>query len=144
MTYFLIDTNVLSELRRPRPSESVISFMKMQPLDTLWACDISFAEIRFGAELRPDSVGRVIILDWLDNIIRPLFEGRCLQVDEECWLRWKLLELEGRKERYTFPQPDLVIAAVALRHKLTVATRDTAPFEKAGAAVFNPWISAAP
>jgi toxin FitB len=51
------------------------------------------------------------------------------------------MEQSGRKRRYTFPQPDLVIAALAEEHDLTVLTRDTLPFQEAQVAFLNPWLS---
>ncbi len=53
--------------------------------------------------------------------------------------KWRLLVEEGRKARHTYSQPDLIIAATALVHGLTVVTRDVGDFERAGVAVVNPW-----
>ncbi len=59
-------------------------------------------------------------------------------------LRWRLLVEDGRRIRHTFSQPDLIIAATALHHGLTVVTRDTSDFERAGARVLNPWLGPLP
>jgi predicted nucleic acid-binding protein len=68
-----------------------------------------------------------------------MFENRILQVTEEIMLRWRLLVEEGRKTGHTFSQPDLIIAATAIEHDLTVVTRDRSDYDKAGAVVINPW-----
>jgi predicted nucleic acid-binding protein len=136
---WLLDTNVLSELRRPRPNAKVIAFVASQPLDRLYVSVVTFAEIRFGIELVPDPARRGELQDWLTLKVRPLFTQRTLPVSEDVMLKWRLLVEEGRKTRYTFSQPDLIIAATALLHGLTVVTRDTGDFEKARTPVVNPW-----
>jgi predicted nucleic acid-binding protein len=136
---WLLDTNVLSELRRPRPNQKVVEFVASKPLDLLYVSVISFAEIRFGIELVSDPMRRAELHDWLTLKVRPLFAQRTLPVSEDVMLKWQLLVEEGRKARYTFSQPDLIIAATSLLHDLTVVTRDTRDFEKANAAVINPW-----
>ncbi|RNJ50607.1 type II toxin-antitoxin system VapC family toxin [Methylocystis hirsuta] len=139
MSGWLLDTNVLSELRRPRPNAKVIAFVASQPLDRLYVSVVTFAEIRFGIELVTDPARRGELQDWLTLKVRPLFTQRTLPVSEDVMLKWRLLVEEGRKTRYTFSQPDLIIAATALLHGLTVVTRDTGDFEKARTPVINPW-----
>jgi toxin FitB len=136
---WLIDTNVLSELRRARPEAGVVEFIAAQRLDALFVSVVTFAEIRFGIERTTDVTRRTDLNDWLASILRPMFAQRTLPVSEDVMLRWRLLVEVGRKARHTYSQPDLIIAATALHYGLTVATRDTREFEKAGAAVFNPW-----
>ena len=77
--------------------------------------------------------------DWLDNDLRPRFENRVLEINEDIMLTWKLLAHEGQKARHTFAQPDLLIAATALHHGLTIVSRDTSEFLRANVPVFNPW-----
>ncbi|MDP3552522.1 type II toxin-antitoxin system VapC family toxin [Methylocystis sp.] len=139
MSGWLLDTNVLSELRRPKPNAKVVAFVAAQPLDRLYVSVVTFAEIRFGIELIADPSRRAELHDWLTLKVRPLFTQRTLPVSEDVMLKWRLLVEEGRKTRYTFSQPDLIIAATALLHGLTVVTRDTGDFEKARAPVINPW-----
>ncbi|MGZ9410585.1 MAG: PIN domain-containing protein [Methylocystis sp.] len=139
MSGWLLDTNVLSELRRPKPNAKVVAFVAAQPLDRLYVSVVTFAEIRFGIELIADPSRRAELHDWLTLKVRPLFTQRTLPVSEDVMLKWRLLVEEGRKTRYTFSQPDLIIAATALLHGLTVVTRDTGDFEKARAPVISPW-----
>lgn len=139
MTEWLLDTNILSELRRAKPERKVVRFVAAQPLEALFVSSVSFAEIRFGIELAPDPAQRADLNDWLDHRIRPLFEGRVLAVSEDVMFKWRLLVEEGRKAGHTFSQPDLIIAATALHHGLTVVTRDAADYRRARASVFNPW-----
>lgn len=139
MTGWLLDTNVLSELRRPRPESRVVSFIESKPLELLFVSTVTFAEIRFGIECVPDAARRAELNDWLAHKVRPMFEQRALAVSEDVMFKWRLLVAEGRKAGHTFSQPDLIIAATALHHGLTVVSRDTADFKKARVPVLNPW-----
>ncbi len=139
MTGWLLDTNVLSELRRARPEPRVVAFVAEKPLDRLYVSAVTLAEIRFGIECASDLARRAELNDWLTHKMRPMFEQRVLQVTEDVMFKWRLLVEEGRKARHTYSQPDLIIAATALQHGLTVVTRDAAEFERARVPVFNPW-----
>jgi predicted nucleic acid-binding protein len=138
---WLADTNILSELRRRKPEPRVTAFVSYLPLDQIFVSTVTLAEIRFGIELVSDPARRAELNDWLALKVRPMFEGRVLQVTEEIMLKWRLLVEEGRKTGHTFSQPDLLIAATAIHHGLTVITRDRSEYDKAGAAVVNPWES---
>lgn len=139
MTGWLLDTNILSELRRPRPNADVVAFVSAKPLELLFVSVVTFAEIRFGIENVADPSRRAELSDWLTHKLRPLFDQRTLPISEDVMLTWRLLVAEGRKTGHTYSQPDLIIAATALRHGLTVVTRDTADFEKARVPIINPW-----
>lgn len=139
MTNWLLDTNILSELRRLRPEAKVVAFVSAQPLESIFVSVVTFAEIRFGIERVADASRRADLNDWLDQTLRPMFAQRILPVSEDVMLKWRLLVEAGRKARHTYSQPDLIIAATALQHGLTVVTRDASEFERAGVAVFNPW-----
>lgn len=139
MTGWLLDTNILSELRRPRPEPKVLAFIAAQPLDLLFVSTVTFAEIRFGIELVDDPVRRAELIDWLTRKVRPMFEQRALPITEDIMLKWRLLVEEGRKTGHTFSQPDLIIAATALYHGLTVVSRDTSEYRRARADVRDPW-----
>lgn len=141
MTGWLLDTNVLSELRRPKPELKVVRFVADQPLELLHISVVTLAEIRFGIEVLPDVNRRSELNDWLSHKVRPMFEQRVLPVSEDVMLKWRLLVEEGRKGGHTFSQPDLIIAATAQHYGLTVASRDTDHYEKARVTVFNPWLN---
>jgi predicted nucleic acid-binding protein len=139
VTRWLLDTNILSELRRPRPEPKVLAFISGQPLDLLFVSAVTFAEVRFGIELAPDASRRAELNSWLAHKLRPMFDQRVLPVSEDIMFTWRLLVEDGRKVGHTFSQPDLIIAATALHHGLTLVSRDTGDFEKARVAVLNPW-----
>ena len=139
MRGWLLDTNVISELRKPKPNANVTSFVANQPGETLYLSDVTFAEIRFGIEQLDDASRRADLNLWLDRTMRPLFEGRTLSIGEDVILRWKMLHVAGQKRGHTFSQPDLFIAAIAVVEDLVVASRDTSEFVAAGVPVFDPW-----
>ncbi|MEH2610861.1 type II toxin-antitoxin system VapC family toxin [Bradyrhizobium sp. AZCC 1693] len=140
MTNWLLDTNVLSELRRRRPERRVLAFIAAQPLENLYVSIVTFAEIRFGIESVADAGRRAELSDWLAHKVRPLFEQRVLAISEDVMFKWRLLVEHGRKARHTFSQPDLIIAATALDHGLTVVSRDVSDYRKARVPVLNPWL----
>jgi toxin FitB len=139
VTGWLLDTHILSELRRPKPEPRVVAFVSAQPLDLLYVSSVTLAEIRFGIELLPDAGRRTELNDWLTHKVRPMFEHRVLAITEDIMLKWRLLVEQGRKAGHTFSQPDLIIAATAQHHGLVVVSRDTAEYEKARVDVLNPW-----
>jgi predicted nucleic acid-binding protein len=140
VTGWLLDTNILSELRRKKPEPKVIDFIAAQPLESLHISSVTLAEIRFGIELLADAGRRSELNTWLTHKVRPMFEQRVLQVTEDVMFKWRLLVVEeGRKVGHTFSQPDLIIAATAHHHGLTVVSRDTEQFLRAGCSIVNPW-----
>lgn len=141
---WLLDTNILSELRRPKPDAKVLAFIETLPLDEIYVSVVTLAELRFGIEIAADTARRADLNAWLANIIRPMFDQRVLPITEEIMLKWRILVEEGRKTGHTFSQPDLIIAATAAHHGMTVVTRDHSQFDKAHVPVINPWRSPHP
>ena len=139
MTLWLLDTNVLSELRRPRPEQRVVAFIASQPLEALYVSIVTFAELRFGIERLPAGPQRADLTDWLNQRVRPMFTGRVHPINEDVTVRWRILVNEGRRNGYTFSQPDLLIAASALVSGLTLVTRNTTDFAAARVPILNPW-----
>jgi len=139
LTGWLLDTNILSELRRPKPHRKVLDFIAGLPLEQLFVSAVTLAEIRFGIELVADAGRRVELSDWLALNLRPMFDQRVLPVSEDVMFKWLLLVDEGRKARHTFSQPDLIIAATALHHGLTLVTRNVADYTKARVPIVNPF-----
>ena len=116
-----------------------MAFVAGCPLDQLYVSAVTLAEIRFGIELVGEPSRRADLNSWLTNNVRPMFGERVLQITEDIMLKWRLLVEEGRKTGHTFSQPDLIIAATAIHHGLTLVTRDRSDYDKAGVPVLNPW-----
>jgi toxin FitB len=113
---WLLDTNILSEIRRPKPESKVLSFIAACPLDELYISTVTLAELRFGIERMDASERRDELNRWLTHTVRPMFNQRVLPVTEDILFRWRVLMEEGRKAGHTYSQPDLIIAATALHH----------------------------
>ena len=139
MKGWLLDTNVVSELRKSSCDPWVQTWSEGQPASSLYLSTVTLAEIRYGIERHSDDTFRATLAAWLDGSLRPWFAGRILEVDEDVILDWRRLIARGRERGVAFSQPDLFIAAIARLHDLTVVTRNVADFERAGVRVLNPW-----
>ena len=139
MNAWLLDTNVVSELRRPRPDRKVLEWMRAAGSANLFLSSIVFAEIRFGIEIQPDPEARSRLASWLDTIIRPMFEGRVVTVTEDALLEWRVMGDMLAQRRRTVPEPDFLLSALARHYRLNIATRDIKHIKVTGIPVFNPW-----
>jgi len=137
---WLLDTNILSEIRKPKPEPKVLAFIAECPLEQLYVSAVTLAELRFGIEMLAQGTSRRDELNQsLSRTIRPMFDQRVFSITEDILFRWRVLMEQGRKAGHTYSQPDLIIAATALHYGFTVVTRDQDDFSKAGATVLNPW-----
>jgi len=136
---WLLDTNVVSELRKPRPDLRVRGFVAAQPAHLLFLSTITLAEVRYGIERLADAARRRDIALWLERTLRPLFAGRTAEVSEDVVLRWRQMLEAGRRRGHTSGQPDLFVAAIAALEALVVVSRDTHEFVAAGVPVLDPW-----
>ncbi len=139
MKGWLLDTNIVSELRKPNCHPAVKQWSDSQPPQSFYLSTVTLAEIRFGIERVNDINFRQELTQWLDTTLRPWFSDRILAVDEDTILLWRQMVEQGRKQGYTYSQPDLFIAAIAALHDLCVVTRNVVDFQKSGIAVFNPF-----
>jgi len=134
MTY-LVDANVLSEPTKPAPTQSVVEWLRLNEREI--AVDpIVLGEVRFGVLLLPKGKRRTRLEQWFDAGIQRI---HCLPWEAETGLRWAALLANLRTSGKAMPIKDSMIAATALVHGLTVATRNSADFKKAGVSVVNPF-----
>ena len=137
---FLLDTNVVSELMKRRPSRLVAEWVEATPEDLLHLSVITIGEIRKGIELLDDDQPkRAALQSWLDGDVRVRFGDRLLTFDGAVAERWGHLEARAKKQRITLSTIDALLAATALHHGLTFVTRNTADIRPTGVPVFNPW-----
>ena len=134
---FLLDTNVLSEMRRRgRMHAKVAAWAKGVPASDLFLSAITILEIESGTLLlmRRDAASGGVLRAWIDNKVLPAFDGRILPVDTTVAQRCARLHVPD-----TRPERDALIAATALVHRLQVVTRNVADFAPMGVKPLNPW-----
>jgi predicted nucleic acid-binding protein len=134
---FLVDTNVISELRRrERAHPSVKTWFQAHPVEDLFLSVISLMELENGILRLPsnDRQHRQQLRSWLDGQIRPQFAERMLPIDEAVALKCATFNLSERTSL-----ADFLIAATALVHDLIVVTRNVRHFEPTGVRIFDPW-----
>ena len=139
---YILDTNVISELRKARKRhQNVRKWAERLPSASLYISVISLLELEMGILLidrrdkdRRDKEQGAILRAWMDRHVLPTFSGRILAIDTAVAQRCATLHVSNpRSDR------DALIAATALVHGLTVATRNVADFERTGVGVLNPW-----
>jgi len=135
----LLDTNVMSEPLRQVPEPRVIEWIDAQAMETLFLSAITVAELRAGVALLPAGKRRAGLEESLEKRVLPLFAGRVLSFDLPCTHAYAALMTKARNAGLAVATADGYIAAIALANGFAVATRDTRPFEAAGAAIINPW-----
>jgi predicted nucleic acid-binding protein len=136
---FLLDTNIISELVKPKPEANVTEWVENTDESLLYLSVLTLGEIRRGIAALPQSRRRATLEAWLDKDLRARFEGRILVIDQEVADRWGLLTGAARNSGIVLPVIDGLLAATALEHNLTLVTRDTGQIPSMGVAVFNPW-----
>ncbi|CAG4886018.1 Toxin FitB [Paraburkholderia gardini] len=134
---FLLDTNVVSELRVPKRADiNVLAWASSQPVAAQFLSAITVLELELGVLRmeRKDAVQGAALRTWLDGQVLPQFAGRVLAFDQSVAMRCAKLHVpDPRAER------DAVIAATALVHGMTVVTRNTDDFILTGVPLLNPW-----
>ena len=135
MSGYLIDTNIISELRRPKRSIHVVNWFGSVEVETLYLSVLTLGELRRGVELLRlrDKKAASALDRWLAGV-RSEFADRILAVDDAVSEQWGRLSI-GQP----LPSIDGLLAATALVHQLTVVTRNTADFERSGVACLNPF-----
>lgn len=136
----LLDTNVVSEPLRPAPDTRVAEWIDAQSIETLFLSAITVAELRAGVALLPTGKRRAGLQESLEARVLPLFAGRVLPFDLGCTQAYAALMAKARASGFRIASADGYIAAIAAANGLAVATRDTGPFDAAGATVINPWL----
>lgn len=133
---YLIDTNVLSELKRKTPDAGVVNWFSQRPPSTLYLSVLTLGEIRKGIEGIADETRRQKLIDWLETDLPNFFTGRILAVDVSVADRWGRIVAAARRP---LPAVDSLLAATAAEHDLVLVTRNVKDFAGLSVQVFNPW-----
>ena len=134
---YLLDTNVISELRKAGKADPrVVAWAKIVSPASLYLSAISILELELGVLLmeRRDPMQGTILRSWIDDHVLPAFTGRILAIDTAVAKCCAALHVPNpRSDR------DALIAASALTHRMTVVTRNIADFQETGVPLINPW-----
>lgn len=138
----LLDTNVLSELMRPKPAFVVLDWFAQQEGVEFYTSSITQAELLLGVALLPGGKRRDAVAEAVEQMFEQDFVGRCLPFDDLAAHEYAALVAVRHKCGLPISTEDAQIAAIALRHELPLATRNTKDFRKiSGLVLLDPWLS---
>ena len=133
---YLIDTNVISELRRREPEPRVVEWFEQRPAAQLYLSVLTLGEIRRGVDRLAEGERQQALRTWLEQELPAFFSGRLLPIDEAIAQRWgHLMAQMGRP----LPAIDSLLAATAMEHNLVLVTRNLKDVADLPVALANPW-----
>jgi predicted nucleic acid-binding protein len=136
---WLLDTNVLSETVRERPNQIVTQWLDEQPRAMMAISLVTVAELQHGVLLSEDAKRQREFSTWIDGQVLPSFSDRILPITLDITVHWLALLRALMARRQTRAPADLLLAATAHVHALTLVTRNTRHFALTGITVYNPW-----
>lgn len=139
MKRFLLDTNVISEPMRPRPSAAVLRWFETRDPADLFLSVVTLGELVAGIRRLASSARRRALEQWLEEVVVAQFQGRILAFDIEAAWQWGVLVAQAATLGRPRPAIDLQIAAIAAHHDLVLVSRNAADFAGLGLEVLNPW-----
>lgn len=139
MSGFLLDTNVISELVKPRPETRVVSWIAAIDESLLYLSVLTLGEIRRGISSLPSTLRRASLEAWLDRDLLVRFDRRILPIDQGVADRWGRLTGSAAARKAPIPIIDGLLAATALHYNLALVTRNTSDIAAAAVPVFDPW-----
>ena len=139
MSGFLLDTNVVSELIKPKPEPKVQRWIDSADERLLYLSVLTLGEIRKGIATLPSAPRRASLETWLSNDLALRFAGRILSIDGEVADRWGRIAAKALTSGVPLAVIDGLLAATALHFNMTLVTRNTKDVAAAGVATFNPW-----
>lgn len=139
MNGFLLDTNVVSDLRKPRPNVGLATWIASVEERALFVSVLTIGELRIGITVQTDTKKRAALETWLVSDLIARFDGRILAFDLDVAQQWGRIEGRARLGSGKLPVVDSQLAATALYHGLTLVTNNEGDFSRTGAPILNPW-----
>lgn len=136
---YLLDTCVISEAVKERPSPDVLEWLSAVDETRLFLSVLTLGEIQKGVSALPAGKRQARLQNWLDNDLMARFDGRILPITNDIATDWGLLSGRARHKGYSAPVIDALLAATARHHDLVLVTRNVGDFEPLGVNVVNPW-----
>ena len=139
MNGFLLDTNCISELVRPKPDRRVIEWMETADEGLFYLSVLTLGEIRKGVAGLGQGKRRTRLEAWLEIELRTRFAERIVPIDSAIADRWGVLVADAKRNGKTISIIDSLLAATAIHHNLTIVSRNSADFAGLPVQVLNPW-----
>ena len=140
MSGFLLDTNIISELVKPKPEPKVVEWIETTDEELLFLSVLTLGEIRKGIGLLKDPARQVKLEAWVVGALPVRFADRILSIDKNIAERWGVLSAQAKATmNHNLPVIDGLLAATAQHHNLTLVTRNSDDVIGTGVPVFNPW-----
>lgn len=136
----ILDTNVVSEMMRPEAFAAIPKWLSRYPADEFCSTSITLAEILYGIELLPSGKRKGELLAAAERLFRVFLARRILPFEEAAAQHFSHIAAARRARGKPIAELDAQIAAIALVHDATLATRNTADFEDCGVRLVNPWV----
>ena len=138
---FLLDTNVVSDLKARRPDAHVTRWIEGQDPESVFLSVITIGELNRGIQRLPDSGRKKVLSNWLTGDLLVLYGDRVLPLDLPVMMTWGALVARMEANGQLIPVIDSLLAATATHHGLTMATRNVRDFKPTGITIVNPWES---
>ena len=139
MKGFLLDTNIISELIRPKPDQNVVSWIADRMASELFITSMTIGALTRGAQKIGNNKRGLRLQNWIAHDVMHQFDHRILAFDTKAAIDWGFLMGDGDRLGLTMPAADAQIAAVARVNRLSIATRNTKDFERMLDSVVNPF-----
>jgi toxin FitB len=136
---WLLDTNIISELRKPRPDKSVLDWIAKQDAKSIWTSRVCLVEIQSGIALQSDPQQKNRLQDWYNEVVLLMFDGKVFDVTDVSLKNWIENLQRAKAGQQSAPPVDFLIAAICQATNSRIATRDVAPFVACGVPTLNPW-----
>lgn len=136
---YLLDTCVISEIIRQKPSKKVIKWIKQEEEGNFFLSVLTIGELHKGIEKLVESKRKEELHYWVENDLKERFWNRIIDIDIQVAIMWG--KIQGMAECIGRPMPaiDSLIASTGITHHLTVVTRNTSDMKESGVALLNPW-----
>jgi len=136
---YLLDTCVISEIIKQKPSGKVTKWIKNEDETNFFISVLTIGELHKGIEKLSESKRKGKLHNWVENDLKERFWNKIIDIDIQVAMIWG--KIQGMTERVGKPMPaiDSLIAATGITHHLTVVTRNTSDMKESGAVLLNPW-----
>ena len=137
---YLLDTCVISELIKQKPSSKVLKWLHSCQDENLFLSSLTIGEIQKGISKLPDSRKRNKLQEWMDTELIRRFDKKILEIDFKVAQKWGEIQASSEIVGTKMPVIDSLIASIGIVHNMTVVTRDTSGMKNSGVRLFNPWV----